>query len=69
MGRRRRSHPSRLMLVRAAQVCREPAARERPRVAFGRAAAVRSPPHSIRVPRRRAHVGDGRGWSPVRSAR
>lgn len=30
---------------------------------------VRSPPHLASVPRRRAHIGDGRGWAPLRSMR
>lgn len=40
------------------------------RAIVGRAPlGVRSPPYLASVPRRRAHVGDGRVWAPVRSMR
>jgi len=67
---RRYSRMGRLASARATRSCVLPRHRDSAReVLLVAAQAVRLRPHVALVPRRRAHTGDGRAWSPVRSAR
>lgn len=70
MRSRRWPGVGRLAAARAARECSSaPRDRISRELAIVAPQTVRSPPHTIRVPRRRAHVGDGRVWLPVRSVR